>query len=50
LSAAHTETLGTRGFGVLHVAAAVALGIKDFYTFDTRQKALAVKAGMKVKP
>ena len=50
LSAAHTETLGTRAFDVLHVAAAAALGVKDFYTFDARQKALAKKAGMKVKP
>ena len=50
LSAAHTEKLGTRGFDVLHVAAAAALGAKEFYTFDARQKALAVKAGMKVKP
>ena len=50
LSAAHTETLGTRGFDVLHVAAAGALGAKNFYTFDARQKALARKAGMKVKP
>jgi len=50
LSAAHATTLGTRGFDVLHVAAAVALGIKNFLTFDNRQKALAVKAGLKVKP
>ena len=50
LSAAHTEKLGTRAFDVLHVAAAAALGVKEFYTFDVRQKALAVKAGMKVKP
>ncbi|MCX6874397.1 MAG: PIN domain-containing protein [Verrucomicrobia bacterium] len=50
LSAAHTQALGTRGFDVLHVAAAMALGAKDFLTFDIRQKALAVKAGLKVKP
>ena len=50
LSAAHTEKLGTRASDVLHVAAAAALGVKEFYTFDARQKALAVKAGMKVKP
>jgi predicted nucleic acid-binding protein len=50
LSAAHTKRLGTRAFDVLHVAAAAALGAKDFYTFDARQKALAAKAGMKVKP
>ena len=50
LSAAHTETLGTRAFDILHVSAAAALGAKEFYTFDARQKALAVKVGMKVKP
>lgn len=50
LSAAHTATLGTRGFDVLHVAAAAVLGARVFYTFDARQKALAIKAGMKVKP
>lgn len=50
LSAAHSKTLGTRGFDVLHVAAAVALGIRNFLTFDARQKSLAVKAGLKVKP
>ena len=50
LSAAHTRTLGIRASDVLHVAAAAALGAKEFYTFDARQKALAVKAGMKVRP
>lgn len=50
LGAAHTEKLGTRALDVLHVAAAAALGAKNFFTFDTRQKALAVKAGIKVKP
>lgn len=50
LSAAHTAKLGIRASDVLHVAAASALGAKEFYTFDTRQKALAVKAGMKIKP
>ncbi len=46
----HTSTLETRAFDVLHVASAAALGVKDFFTFDARQKALALKAGMKVKP
>jgi hypothetical protein len=50
LSANHTEQLGTRASDVLHVAAALALGVKEFYTFDTRQKALATAAGLKVKP
>lgn len=50
LSAGHTEKLGTRAGDLLHVAAAAVLGVKDFFTFDARQKALAMKAGMKVKP
>lgn len=50
LSTGHTERLGTRGSDVLHVAAALALGVKEFYTFDARQKALATEAGLKVKP
>lgn len=50
LSAAHTGKAGTRALDVLHVASAAAVGAKRFYTFDARQKVLAVKAGMKVKP
>jgi predicted nucleic acid-binding protein len=50
LSASHTGTLGTRSFDILHVAAAVVLGAKAFYTFDVRQTALAQKAGLKVRP
>ena len=50
LSAAHTGKIGNRALDVLHVAAAAALGAKIFYTFDARQKALAAKTGMKVKP
>ena len=50
LSAAHSSTLGTRGFDVLHVAAAIALGTRNFLTFDIRQKKLAAKAGLKVRP
>jgi predicted nucleic acid-binding protein len=50
LSAAHTAKLGIRASDVLHVASAAAVGAGNFYTFDARQRALAVKAGMKVKP
>ena len=50
LSAGLTASLGTRAFDILHVAAAVALGAKTFFTFDVRQKALAQKAGLKVRP
>jgi predicted nucleic acid-binding protein len=50
LSAAHTGRLGCRSLDVLHVAAAVTLGAREFLTFDTRQAALAKTAGLKVKP
>jgi predicted nucleic acid-binding protein len=49
LSASHSEKLGTRSLDVLHVAAAVVLGAKEFHTFDTRQAKLAKAAGLKVK-
>lgn len=50
LSAAHTMAIGTRGFDILHVATALAIGAGEFFTFDSRQKALAMKAGLKVRP
>lgn len=50
LGVRHTERLGNRGFDVLHVAAALALGATTFFTFDLRQKALAKAAGFKVRP
>ncbi|MFV1996057.1 MAG: type II toxin-antitoxin system VapC family toxin [Verrucomicrobiales bacterium] len=50
LSASHTPKLGTRAMDILHVAAAEVLGIREFLTFDTRQKALARKIGMTVRP
>lgn len=50
LSAAHTESLGTRAMDILHVAMAVTVGARDFYTYDTRQASLAKKAGIRVKP
>jgi hypothetical protein len=49
LSAAHTPGLGTRALDILHVAAARVLGARRFLTFDSRQKALAKKAGLKVR-
>ncbi len=48
LSALHSETLGTRSLDILHVAAALTLGLSQFLTFDTRQAALARNAGLKV--
>ena len=50
LSASFTPKLGTRAIDVLHVAAASVLGLREFVTFDVRQKALARKVGMTVRP
>jgi predicted nucleic acid-binding protein len=48
LSASHTQTLGTRGFDILHVAVALSLGTNEFLTFDTHQNKLAKAAKLKV--
>lgn len=45
LSVLHSETLGTRTLDILHVAAALVLGLPEFLTFDHRQHALARAAG-----
>lgn len=50
ISIAHTSALGTRAMDILHVAAASVLGVKEFFTFDARQNALALKMGLRVKP
>ncbi len=46
LSVLHSETLGTRSLDILHVAAALILGVPEFLTFDRRQHALATAAGL----
>jgi predicted nucleic acid-binding protein len=50
LSAAHTTTMLTRTMDTIHVALASELRAAAFYSFDTRQKMLAVAAGLKVLP
>ena len=50
LSAGHTAKLGCRALDIIHVAAALVLGVKEFVTFDGRQGALARQAGLTVKP
>jgi predicted nucleic acid-binding protein len=49
LASAYAETLGVRSFDLLHVGLAIALGAKEFLTFDARQSALAKAAGLKVR-
>jgi predicted nucleic acid-binding protein len=50
LSAGHSAVLGCRTLDIIHVAAALVLGAKEFVTFDGRQGALAKQVGLTVKP
>jgi predicted nucleic acid-binding protein len=50
LSLVHTRRLGTRSLDILHVAIAMDLGIRVFWSFDLRQKALASEVGLEVNP
>ena len=50
LSNGHSAILGCRTLDIIHVAAALVLGAKEFVTFDARQGALAKQAGLMVKP
>ena len=49
LSASHAVTLGCRTLEIIHVAAALVIGVRDFVTFDHRQAALAKLNGLAVK-
>jgi predicted nucleic acid-binding protein len=50
LSDRHTPALGTRSLDLLHIAAALLLGAKEFFSFDDRQRKAAATEGLKVKP
>jgi PIN domain. len=50
LSASHTSTRGQRAFDLLHIATALHLDARDFLSFDDRQRELAKREGLKVKP
>lgn len=50
LSVAYTPTLGVRAADILHVAAARIMNATAFLTFDERQRALALKARLRVLP
>ena len=50
LSDRHTPTLGTRSLDLLHLAAALVLEAKVFFSFDDRQRKAAAGEGLKVKP
>lgn len=48
LSRLHAPALGCRATDALHVASALVLGARDFYTFDKDQAKLARAAGLRV--
>ena len=50
LSLAHTKSTKARSLDILHVACAMELQLREFWTFDERQKNLAELAGFKVNP
>lgn len=47
ISRAHTPAVGCRTLDVLHVATALELGLRNFVTFDGRQRQLARAAGLR---
>lgn len=50
LSSWHSFEGAHRSYDILHVAAAVILGAKEFLSFDANQRKLAKAAGLKVGP
>lgn len=49
-SRAHSSEKRTRSFDIVHVAAALETGAKEFWSFDKRQRALALEVGLRVNP
>ena len=49
LSAKYAAVTFARGLDILHVAAAVLIGARQFVTFDARQAALASRAGLELR-
>ena len=50
ISSARTTSVGHRAMDLLHVAAAITLGVSDFLTFDRNQSKLASFCGLGVQP
>jgi predicted nucleic acid-binding protein len=47
ISRTYTPRLGCRSLDVLHIASALELGLRDFVTFDGRQRQVARAVGLK---
>jgi predicted nucleic acid-binding protein len=50
LSASQSGILGCRTLDIIHVAAALVIGVREFVTFDGRQGVLAKQVGLTVRP
>lgn len=50
LSIGHTRKTGCRSLDILHVAGAMELGIRKFWSLDEKQRAFASAAGLEVSP
>ena len=50
LSARHAAEIGCRTLDIYHVAAALIIGTPEFVSLDDRQRELAKREGLKVKP
>lgn len=50
LSRSHTRQSGCRSLDILHVAGAMELGIRRFWSLDAKQTTLARAVGMEVSP
>jgi predicted nucleic acid-binding protein len=50
LSIGHTRKTGCRSLDILHVAGAMELGIRKFWSLDGKQRDFAREAGLEVSP
>jgi predicted nucleic acid-binding protein len=50
LSARHAAEIGCRTLDIFHVAVALIIGTPEFVSLDDRQRELAKREGLKVKP
>ncbi len=46
----HSASTGTRSLDLMHVAAAVSLKTREFFSFDARQRKVAKSEGLTVRP
>ena len=50
LSLSHSAEIRNRTLDILHVSSAMEMGVREFWTFDKKQKALAEGVGLRVNP